>query len=580
MMSNNSFSICDYRKLNFSKLEYSIPKTIQGGNKSSFVYYRESHNKVNVLYIRIPKLITTTGFSKKNNGYFIDLELDLNNEHSDFYDFLNKIDQNNTSITFQNSVEWFGSQLPQESIDEYYISSVKLNSGGKNPSLKLKIPMRGNTIIPQIYNNNTIVDHSYVSPQDQVECIISLSEVRFSSEKFYPIWNLIQLKINKKIQQTPLHNLLYEESNEINDNDNDDQELIRYKETKLKQEQDRLRQERSLQEEEMRLRLEEKERLREEETRLRLKQERLRLEEQERLRLEEEERLRLEEEEQYRLEEEERLRLEEEEQYRLRLEDEEQYRLEEEERLRLEEEEEEERRRLEEEENRIDNEEIKSIYEEEILDVDILDDVLDLQDDNEDKIIDMKYEKIKDILRLEKEQLLKKLEAEQEEKNKIQHLLDKQRLENEKFQKKKKDHDEKESLKRKLEEERLEKIKLQKELDDEILEKDKIRKFIEEEEKRIEEERLIDEERMRKRLEEERILKEALEKERIKQEKIKKLKEIKKEARRIKEEINITGDDSSSDNEEEENNKKKYYIIDPEYSDLINNTNDFEEVNL
>jgi hypothetical protein len=207
MMSNNSFSICDYRKLNFSKLEYSIPKTIQGGNKSSFVYYRESHNKVNVLYIRIPKLITSTGFSKKNNGYFIDLELDLNNEHSDFYDFLNKIDQNNSSVTFQNSVEWFGSQLPQDSIDEYYISSVKLNSGGKNPSFKLKIPMRGNTIIPQIYNNNTIVDHSYVSPQDHVECIISLSEVRFSSEKFYPIWNLIQLKINKKIQQKPLNTL-------------------------------------------------------------------------------------------------------------------------------------------------------------------------------------------------------------------------------------------------------------------------------------------------------------------------------------------------------------------------------------
>ena len=69
-MSNNSFSIYDYRKINFSKFEYSIPKTIQGGNKSSFLYYRESHNKVNTLYIRIPKLKTTSGICKKGNSFY------------------------------------------------------------------------------------------------------------------------------------------------------------------------------------------------------------------------------------------------------------------------------------------------------------------------------------------------------------------------------------------------------------------------------------------------------------------------------------------------------------------------------
>ena len=48
----------------------------------------------------------------------MDLELDLNNEHADFYDFLTRMDQNNCLITLQNSQEWFGSQIPQDAFDE------------------------------------------------------------------------------------------------------------------------------------------------------------------------------------------------------------------------------------------------------------------------------------------------------------------------------------------------------------------------------------------------------------------------------------------------------------------------------
>ena len=119
-MSKNNFSICDFRKINVSKLEYSSPKTIQGGNQSSYIYYRESHNKLTSLFIRIPKLRTSSGICRKCSYYYIDLELDLTNEHSDFFDFLLKIDKNNRLITFQNSVEWFGDQIPEDTIEDYY----------------------------------------------------------------------------------------------------------------------------------------------------------------------------------------------------------------------------------------------------------------------------------------------------------------------------------------------------------------------------------------------------------------------------------------------------------------------------
>ena len=81
-MSKAGVSIFDFTKINTSKLEYTNPKTIQGGNKSTYVYYRENYNKLNILYIRIPPLKTTHGICKNNSHYYIDLELDLNCNHS------------------------------------------------------------------------------------------------------------------------------------------------------------------------------------------------------------------------------------------------------------------------------------------------------------------------------------------------------------------------------------------------------------------------------------------------------------------------------------------------------------------
>ena len=566
--NNNSFSIYDYRKINFSKFEYSIPKTIQGGNKASFLYYRESHNKVNTLYIRIPKLKTTSGICKKGTSFYIEVELNLNSDHSEFFDFLNKVDKHNCLITFQNSVDWFNNQIPQDTIDEYYIPSIKLNSGGKNPSLRLKIPMKGNSIIPQIYNNNTIIDYSYVSPDDTVECIISLSEVRFSSEKFYPIWNLIQLKINKKINS----DIIYPLTNLLNDTNNDDETDNTHHNNNINSNINSKR----LVEEELERKIREQQEL---EIKQR-EQEELETQRREEIESENYERIMK---EYYMTHDEDDEEDEEEDEYNISDFEEDEDEL----RLRLEEEEEEKKRieMFEIVERNIDLEEYSVLLDK------MADDSKKQSFDEKNQIEEdysLKQKKNKlERDRLEKDKLEQELEEKRLENERIKQMLEKEHLEKEKLKLKKMEQDginseklERARLKQRIEEERLEEKRLRQLIEEERLEKEKLRQLIEEEERHLEEERIIEEARI---LEEERIKKEQerlheieLEKERVKQEKIKKLKEMKLEAQKLKQEIQYNSDD---EDEEENINKEKYYTIDPEYKkNLV--LDDLEELNI
>ncbi len=228
--------VFDYRKFNFSKLEYIEPKK-KANVVSSSIYYRASINKVINLFIRTPLMCTVSGICKKNNNYYIDLELDITNKHCDFYDFMNKFDNNNKQVVFQNSIEWFNEQLPLDIIDEYYIPSVTLVSGGKLPIIRVKIKSKGDIIIPKIFNNyGAEVDLSYVSPKDEIEAVIILDELKFFKEKFTPEWSLGQLKVFKKkfksivipeqyllADENDLHDQEYEQINE-NEIQNDSEE--------------------------------------------------------------------------------------------------------------------------------------------------------------------------------------------------------------------------------------------------------------------------------------------------------------------------------------------------------------------
>ncbi len=297
--------VFDYRKFNFSKLEYIEPKKT-GNSVCSSIYYRASINKVINLFIRTPVMNTISGICKKNNHYYIDLELNINKGHTEFYDFMNKFDENNKQIVFQNSIEWFNQQLPKDILENYYTPSVNLVTNDIHV-IRVKIKSKGDVIIPKIFNNyGTEVDLSYISPKDEIEAILILDELKFFKEKFTPEWSLGQLKVFKKKTREasiPDHYLLADENDlkdqpvETNNNLSDHEDLdIKEEYYQNKLEQEKLEKARLEKEHLKRL---ERERLEQE----RLEREHLEIERLEKVRLEQE-RLEQERLEQERLEQE------------------------------------------------------------------------------------------------------------------------------------------------------------------------------------------------------------------------------------------------------------------------------------
>jgi len=195
---NTAPTVFDFHNFNFSRLEYSYPTRTRGGAHASSIYYRLNRNTVVPVFIRTPKVKTSSGICRSGNRYHIEFDLDTNNEHSNFYDFLTKCDENSKKISYQNSTEWFEEPFPMDIIDDYYQGTIRLNSGGKSPTVKVRIPSKGDIIIPQIYNNGSVVDHSYISPDDTVEAVIVLDELKFYEQKFHAEWLLVQLKVYKK----------------------------------------------------------------------------------------------------------------------------------------------------------------------------------------------------------------------------------------------------------------------------------------------------------------------------------------------------------------------------------------------
>ena len=54
---------------------------------------------------------------------YIELELDKN--HINFYEFINNIDDNNISKTHSKSEEWFNKKLPMDVIDDFIKQILK-----------------------------------------------------------------------------------------------------------------------------------------------------------------------------------------------------------------------------------------------------------------------------------------------------------------------------------------------------------------------------------------------------------------------------------------------------------------------
>jgi hypothetical protein len=203
-----STNLLNYEEYNINELEYNTPKPSKGnvflaniiGNRTLF---------------QSPILKNMSGIAIDSKGCYIELE--LNENHISFINFLRKIDDFNVNYTCDNSLEWFNDKLPNEVIDDFYISTIQNkvfidHKTGKKTFkniFKCRIPTLKKKPNINIYNNNReIVNWERLQENTDTVALIELKGLRFLNNQLICDWEIQQLKTIVKKSNINLTNIL------------------------------------------------------------------------------------------------------------------------------------------------------------------------------------------------------------------------------------------------------------------------------------------------------------------------------------------------------------------------------------
>lgn len=198
---SSDFKLLDFRYVNRDKYEYSDLEKVSPRLMISNCYYAFDAVRKYLYYFETPRLQTLTEVYKVGDRFMLDLVVPLG---SLFMDYLVSEDETNINATVDNSLNWFGSQIPPEVAAEKYKSSLVLRSGGNDPIFRLNIPSyRGKPVLEVYDNMRRPIDISRIKPDMEIACICQKVGIRFSNTTFSGEYDCFKIKITQQQATAP-----------------------------------------------------------------------------------------------------------------------------------------------------------------------------------------------------------------------------------------------------------------------------------------------------------------------------------------------------------------------------------------
>ena len=184
--------ILDYRTINLNRIVYNEPCKVKGNCLMTQTKY--NYNERNIpIYIQTPRMKTINGLVMNDTRSYIELE--INKNHVNFYDFINSLDEHNVNITYTNSENWFEQKLPLDVIEDFYNSPVKMTKMNTLPTIKLKVPIYKTKKNCEIFSENgQTLEGKQITKNTDVICILELSGIKYYKHRFECEWNVVQIK--------------------------------------------------------------------------------------------------------------------------------------------------------------------------------------------------------------------------------------------------------------------------------------------------------------------------------------------------------------------------------------------------
>lgn len=192
-------------EISFDGLSISAPKILSNGGKMCYVSLA---NRKPFIF-KTPTFSIPYGLSNWENAKFhIDVSLQ---DVAEITEFKNKIEELENLIiddACNNSINWFSKKQSREVIFALFSSSIRYSKDANSkypPTMKFKLPFAGNKFKSDAYNNKKEqidINETTLSKGSKVTCIIQCSGIWIAGNKFGPSFNIVQVKVDSRVNNT------------------------------------------------------------------------------------------------------------------------------------------------------------------------------------------------------------------------------------------------------------------------------------------------------------------------------------------------------------------------------------------
>jgi len=207
-----------YQNYNLENIKLISPKK-HGEFYISKIKYSNPDNSISNFYLQLPIMkIMNVGIKE------LTIEFLKEGKYSeDCYTFLNNLNELILSQIIINSKEWFGKEIPKDSIKKMYNSFLKAPSTLNN-NVFMNVGITKNT---KYYDTKSIITEDPLVVGNLCESICQMKYLTFSKDTAFLVWELVSIKnIKTKINKVKPYGFLHipeedlidsEEYDEINE---------------------------------------------------------------------------------------------------------------------------------------------------------------------------------------------------------------------------------------------------------------------------------------------------------------------------------------------------------------------------